>query len=173
MKHKLLKNLVVSAATLLLISLPVLAADRGDVVVELKSQKVVKGADGKEKFESAESARPGEVIEYKASYRNKGKNTAANMMATIPVPLGMEYIPDSARPEKVLASVDGKVFGPVPLKRKVTLPSGQTETREVPYEEYRQIRWEIKSLAPGQSTSVKMQAKLSTTQQPSEAPTGK
>jgi uncharacterized repeat protein (TIGR01451 family) len=154
----------VALALTVAIAVPVLAADSANVVVDLKGQKVLKGAGGKEKFESADKARPGDVIEYKAVYRNTGKKTAANVLATIPVPLGTGYIPGSAKPVKTVASVNGTDYAPVPLKKKVSLPSGKEEMREVPYEEYRFIRWELKSLEPGKSATFSMRVRISTTQ---------
>jgi uncharacterized repeat protein (TIGR01451 family) len=172
MINKLTSSALALALTLV-IAFPVLAADTANVVVDLKGQKVVKGAGGKEKFESADKARPGDVIEYKAFYRNTGKKTAANVLATIPVPLGTDYIPGSAKPARTLASVDGTDYTPVPLKKKVSLPSGKVEIREVPYEEYRFIRWEVKALEPGKSASFSMRVRISTAAAQTEAPTKK
>ena len=67
----------------------------------MKHQKIVRGADGKENYTSADSAKPGDVIEYKAVYRNKGKKAATNLLATIPVPLGTDYLTGSAKPAKL------------------------------------------------------------------------
>jgi uncharacterized repeat protein (TIGR01451 family) len=161
MMHKLMKIVSALAVTFAL-AFPVSAAETGGVVVDLQGHKVVKGADGKEKFESADKAKPGDIIEYKAVYRNKGKVAAANALATIPVPLGTDYLPGSAKPAKVLASLDGKEYAPAPLKREVTLPSGEKEMRTVPYGEYRFIRWELKTLDPGKSATVSLRVRLST-----------
>jgi uncharacterized repeat protein (TIGR01451 family) len=163
-------NITLSLALVLAVAFPVMAADTGSVTVDLKGQKVLKGTDGKEKFESAGKAKPGEVIEYKAVYRNKGKKEAANVLATIPVPLGTEYIPDSAKPADVTASLDGKQFAPVPLKRMVKLPSGKEEMHNVPYEEYRSLRWDMKILEPGKSATVSLRVKISTTEPAKQAP---
>ncbi len=166
--HKLTKLIGALAVTCAL-ALPALAAEPAGVTVDLKGQKVVK-ADGKEKFESADKAKPGEVIQYTAVYKNKGKKDAASVLATIPVPLGTEYLPGTAKPADVTASLDGKEFAPLPLKRKVRLPSGKEEMRDVPYEEYRAIRWNVKTLGAGKSATVSLRVKISTTQ---EAPSKK
>ena len=161
MKHKLMSFALALAVTLAA-AFPLPAAAQGSVTVKLTGQKVARDANGKEKLESAETAKPGDIIEYQAVYRNKGKIAADDVLATIPVPLGTEYIPGSAKPAKVTASVDGKEYAPVPLKRKVTLPSGQTEMRPVPYEEYHSIRWKLKTLEPGKSATFSIRVKLST-----------
>jgi uncharacterized repeat protein (TIGR01451 family) len=163
MKRKIIS--IILALAVALAGIPALAADKGDLAVDLKGQRVVKTTDGKEKFESAEKAKPGDVIEYKAVYRNKGKNPAGELKATIPVPLGTEYIPGSAKPAAVTASLDGKEYAPVPLKKKVTLASGKTEMRDVPYDEYRFVRWELKTLEPGKSATVSLRVKISAAEQ--------
>ena len=170
--HKLM-NTALSLALALAVAFPVMAADTGSVTVDLKGQKVVKAADGKEKHESAEKARPGDIIEYKAVYHNKGKNPAGDLKATIPVPLGTEYISGSARPADVSASLDGKQFASVPLKRKVKLSSGKEEMRNVPYDEYRSLRWDLKTLEPGKSATVSLRVRISTTLPEKEAPAKK
>jgi uncharacterized repeat protein (TIGR01451 family) len=163
MKLKWMKCLfTVAVATM--IAIPAVAADKGDVTVQLTGQKVVKDASGKEKFASADRAKPGEVIEYKAVYRNNGKTAATNVLATIPVPLGADYLPGSAKPADISASLDGKEYAPAPLKRKVKLPSGKEEVRDVPAGEYRSLRWSLKALEPGKSTTVNMRVRLSTEQ---------
>jgi len=166
MKPSLIRFSVIALTTLFL-ALPAGAEEKGDITVNLTSQKVVKAADGKETLVGAETAKPGEIIQYKAVYQNAGKSKASDILATIPVPLGTEYIPGSAAPAQVTASVDGKEYAPVPLKRKVKLSSGKEEVQAVPYEEYRFIRWDIKTLAPGKSTTVRMRVKVSTATVPS------
>ena len=161
MKLKWMQCLIVAALATLL-AIPAMAADKGSVVVDLTGKKVIRTEAGKEKLESADTAKPGDTIEYRAVYRNKGSRKVSDLLATIPVPEGMEYLPASAKPARVSASLDGKEFGPVPLKREVTLPSGKKEMHDVPYAEYRYIRWDIKTLAPGQSIPVSMRVKIST-----------
>jgi uncharacterized repeat protein (TIGR01451 family) len=172
MEFKWMKCLF-TVAVAILIAIPAVAADKGDVVVELTGKKVVKDAAGKEKFASADTAKPGDTIEYRAVYRNKGDKKVTDLLATIPAPEGMEYLPGSANPAKVSASLDGKGFSPVPLKREMTLPSGKKEKHDIPYAEYRYLRWEIKTLAPGQSVPVSIRVKMSTAPLPIEVPAKK
>lgn len=53
---------------------------------------------GKEKLEDASSVKPGDVIEYRVTYTNSGKRAIKNMLATLPVPLETEYLPQTAKP---------------------------------------------------------------------------
>ncbi len=153
--------------TILLSSSLSFAADRGDVVVELTAKKVTIDANGKEVLASAEKAAPGDVIEYVATYANKGDKSVKDLLGMLPVPHGMEYIPSTAKPSKVFASLDGKQYGVVPLKRKVRLPNNKEEIREVPPAEYRFLRWDLKNLAPGQRVTVS--ARMQVIKEPASA----
>ena len=169
MKLRFINSALVALAALL-IAFPVLAADKGGLSVELTGKKVIKEANGKEKFENASAAKPGDIIEYQAVYHNKGKKKVTDVHAIIPVPVGTDYIPGSARPAKISASLDGKDYAPAPLKRKVKLPSGKEELKEVPATEYRFIRWGLKTLAPGQSVPVSVRVRISTAPAQQSAP---
>ena len=99
------------------------AQTANDVVVTLKAQKVLRSADGKEILKVADRAVPGEVIQYDAQYKNQSKKGIRNLEPTLPIPSGLQYVADSASPPPAKASLDGKTFAPVPLKRQVTMPT--------------------------------------------------
>jgi uncharacterized repeat protein (TIGR01451 family) len=131
-----------------------------DLAISLTASKVIAQPDGKETLQSAERAFPGEVIQYDAHYRNESAKTIRDLAPTLPIPNGMSYVPDSAKPAPVKASLDGKTFEDIPLKRKVTLPNGEVEEREVPASEYRALRWFVGEVEAGGSTTVMARAKL-------------
>ena len=151
--------LSVAFFTCVALAVPVMAT--AEVVANLTAQKVVMTQGGSQSFQPADKAGPGDVIEYQAVYTNQGKTPVKNMVPTMPIPSGMEYVPGSAKPASAMASLDGKKFEAVPLKRMVTLQNGKQELRDVPYEEYRAIRWNAGDMAAGGSTMVSARAKLS------------
>ena len=110
------------------------------LVTQLEARKVVRAADGKESFAAADSARPGDVIEYVATYRNSGKQPIRNLEATLPIPQNTELVDGSARPAGARASLDAKTFADMPLKRRV-VRDGKTVEETVPTREYRSLRW--------------------------------
>ena len=120
----------------------------------LTQAKVTRGSDGKERLESAAIAKPGEVIEYRASYANKAQDSVRNLEATLPVPIGLEYIPGTVSPAAALATIDNVKFEPIPLKRMVKQADGRMVEREVPASEYRALRWRLGSLEAGKDTVV-------------------
>ena len=128
-----------AAAMLVIAALP-LHAQNAPIESTLEARKVVRGADGRETFASADVAKPGDVIEYVATYRNTTGETVRDLQATLPIPPQTEFIPGSARPAGVLASLDTRDFENLPLKRKA-LRDGREIEEPVPYREYRSLRW--------------------------------
>lgn len=115
----------------------------------LDARKVTVSADGKETLAAAESARPGDLIEYTATYRNSGTGAVRNLEATLPIPADTELVAGSVKPAASRASLDARSFAPVPLKRKAVAAGREVES-EVPLREYRALRWAPADLAAGQ-----------------------
>jgi uncharacterized repeat protein (TIGR01451 family) len=138
----MLKTLA-AAAMLIVAAVPphARAAAAAPVESTLEARKVVRGADGRETLVPADVARPGDVIEYAATYRNTTRETMRELEATMPIPAHTEFVPGSARPSSVRASVDARDFAALPLKRK-TVVGGREVIEAVPYREYRALRWQ-------------------------------
>jgi len=129
------------AAALVLAAAPLHAQQQtGPLEVRLESRKVVAAADGKETFAPATTARPGDVIEYVATYRNTSRQPIRGLEATVPVPGNTEFVVGSTRPAPAKASVDSRTWGDIPLKRKV-IRDGREVEEQVPVREYRYLRW--------------------------------
>lgn len=140
---------------LLALSMSLLA----EVKVELKASKIVV-VNGAEQKQPADKAKPGEIIEYVAEYRNTAKTAVSNVVATLPVPPGMEYVPDTAAPAQVMASTDDHNYAPVPLKRSARGAEGKMVEQLVPFSEYRSLRWNLGDIQGGASKSVKARMKV-------------
>jgi len=134
-----------------------------DVTAQLALYLVTTNKDGKEELVASDKAKPGDVVEYQVVYKNVSKGGVKGLDGTLPVPRGMEYLPKTAVPVVVKASLDETKFEPVPLKRKVKLPDGKMKEEEVPYIEYRSLRWSLGDLAAGASVSAKARMRLLTT----------
>ena len=130
-----------AAAALLAAAFPVAAQQPGAAVQStLEARKVVRAADGTERFAPAESARPGDVIEYVATYRNTSRAPVRALEATLPIPHNTELVAGSVRPANARASVDAREFADMPLKRRV-VRDGRTVEEPVPLRDYRYLRW--------------------------------
>ncbi len=147
-----LRSFVIAGVIMLAMPLAALAA--GDVQVSLSAHRVLKGPAGQERLASADHAKPGEVIEYQARYTNSGRSGVRQMVATLPIPAGTQYLPATAAPQAALASVDGQHFEAIPLKRRVRLADGSEVTRDVPFSEYRYLRWTLGDMPAGGSRTV-------------------
>lgn len=126
---------------------------KGDVEVLLQQHKVVM-LGNTEVIEPVEHIKPGEIVEYQATYRNTTHHVIHQLQATLPIPPETEYLPGSARPQPVMASVDGISYAPVPLRKNVKLADGKIEEQDVPVSEYRSLRWAIGDIGAGQKIPV-------------------
>lgn len=132
--------------------------------ISLSQKKVKKDEHGREVLVDASSVLPNDVIEYRAVYRNVSNSALKRISAALPLPEGLEYLPNSAQPKKGVqfAGAAANVYGPEPLQR--TLANGRTEA--LPYNEYRQVRWAIDELAPGAEVVVVARAKVESVKPP-------
>ena len=130
---------------------------------ELKSVLVaykIVMADGVEQRQPADKAKPGDVVEYVAEYQNTDKRPVNNVLAKLPIPSGMEYLPETGSPAGIMASTDDVNFAAVPLKRSVRQADGTMAQQLVPYSEYRSLRWNLGEIAGGASKTVKARMKI-------------
>lgn len=161
-ENQMFKNFKILPALMIMVAQTVVAQGSGDVVSTLSVNRITTNAQRTEIAEPVKTAKPGDVLEYVADYKNNGKNAAKSLEATLPIPVGTEYIPDSARPSASQASVDGATFESLPLKRKVKQADGKLVEQPVPYADYRFLRWPARDLDAGKilaySTRVKVVA---------------
>ena len=136
------------------------SAPKNPVAILLTAQKVTKDAEGKEQLKPADRALPGEVVQYDALYKNTSSAGVKNLAPTLPIPTGLEFLPETVSPMPAFASVDGRTFAPFPLVRKVAKPDGTIEEQAVPASEYRALRWATGDLEAGKSVVVSARARL-------------
>ena len=150
-----------TAALVLGMGAPQAAAQRAAEPLEthMEQRKVVV-TDGRERLETADNVKPGDVIEYVATYRNTGSATLTGLVATVPVPSLTEYLPGSAKPAAALASLDGVKYAPVPLMRKVRLADGKEMDQPVALRDYRALRWNAGDLGAQKSVSYSVRVKV-------------
>jgi uncharacterized repeat protein (TIGR01451 family) len=140
---------VVASLTMTLVAAPSYAEQaKQPVRAELQALKITVNKDGKETAAEAKEARPGDLIEYRATYTNTSKKTISGLAATLPIPKDMQFT-GTATPAGAEASTDGKTFAMMPLKRKVG-----DKVVDVPLADYRALRWRIAELPTGKSTVV-------------------
>jgi uncharacterized repeat protein (TIGR01451 family) len=136
------------------------AQSRADADVRLSLHKVARASDGKESLVDAKSAGPGDPLEYRAVYSNRTGATQRDVRLTLPVPEGMRFVAGTDQPTAAWASLDGKTFAPIPLKRKVKSADGREIEAIVPSTEYRALRWQNAAVAAGQTAAVTARMQL-------------
>ena len=152
---------IAAIATFAWLSMPALADGEAANQVEAKlSASIVRMVGNKEVLALADKAKPGDVIEYSVVYRNASK-PVKGVLATLPVPQGMEYIAGSAAPKTATASLDGNTFAAIPLKRQVKLADGKTLEQLVPYSDYRFLQWKLGDMANKASFKVSARMRVS------------
>lgn len=154
MKHTIVKT----ASNLLLAGLVgvttlAVAQTAQPLTITLKASQIV-NQDGKETLKPVQRGRSGDLIQYQATYRNNLQKPMTDVAINLPVPANMVYT-GTASPAPTLASLDGKKFEAIPLKRQVN-----GKWVEVPVSEYRAVRWVVKNLPAQKQATVTMNAKV-------------
>ena len=147
-------------------------ADTGKLVSQLKVWTVVKQADGAETLQPAETVKPGDVLQYSTVYTNPTPRAVSRLVTNLPIPVGTEWVATGTLPSTVLASLDGKVFAPVPLMRKTRRADGQWVDVPVPLNEYRSLRWPEQQLAAGASFTTTARVRVISAPTPATAASG-
>lgn len=129
-----------------LVSTAALAADV-PLTGNIEAVKVVASNDGKESFLPADEANPNDVIEYRLTYANSGHKAIRKVSVTDPVPVGTNYVGQTASPPPgvdVEFSVDhGKTFHAWPVRVKTTDENGAEVWVEATPDMVTHIRWTL------------------------------
>jgi uncharacterized repeat protein (TIGR01451 family) len=138
---------------------PAKAEAQDPLEIKLERRKVV-SVGGKEALDSAAVAKPGDVLVETATYTNKSKGALTKVEATLPVPPNTELVMGSVTPEGAKASLDGAIFGAIPLKRKIKNAKGVEIEQAVALSEYRFLRWYPGELPAGKSLAFSARFKV-------------
>ena len=126
-------------------------ADNTKLSSELKVLSVITQADGSEALAPAQTVKPGDLLQYSTVYTNPTPRAVSRLVTHLPIPAGTEWVATGTLPSTLSASLDGKVFAPVPLMRKTRRADGQWVDLPVPLAEVRALRWPEQQLAAGGS----------------------
>ena len=146
-------------------------AQPAQLTSELRVERV-EIVDGKTVFKPAQLSKPGDVLEYRVRYTNRSASAVTGLVANLPIPAGTTLVARSELPPGVLASTDGAHFALPPLMRAVRQPDGNERQVPVPIEEYRALRWNLGTLAAGQSEQVQARVRVNTALPPAAGPPG-
>lgn len=136
------------------------------VIAIHQSKEVVENtsAGKKTRMVAAQSASPGDVLEYELTYSNQGDEPAINAVLEDPIPRGTTFVANSAsgdNAEVTFSSDDGKTFATaVKLTYEIRLPNGSVERRVATPAEYTNIRWTVKQVPAGGSGKVAFRVRV-------------
>lgn len=142
--YNIFRTLLIGS-TLVTLSLRAQSADE-PLQIDFEAHRVTLDAEKKETLTSAETAFPGDLIQYTAVYSNLIDEPLTDVRPVIPVPRGMSLILESIDPEAADGSLDGVRFSPFPLKDALGEP--------VPVEAIRALRWHVPELSPDESVKI-------------------
>lgn len=132
------------------LSVQLMAQQSEGVTSILQVYKITVDDDGEETATETTEVTPGDLIEYRVTYTNNLDNSITQLLPILPIPVGMEYMLESASPNLEGASLSNTgTFQRLPLTRQVRQPDGTTVEEEVPSREYRRLRWMVPSLNAG------------------------
>jgi uncharacterized repeat protein (TIGR01451 family) len=129
------------------------------VSAKLVQKLIATQPDGQESLTEVTQVKPGDKLQYELTYSNSGSSLIKGLMATLPIPTGTSYLPDSAMPPPTTVSEDGEQFGVPPLKRKVER-KGKLVDEVVPPQAYKALRWSIGELAAKGAVTVKARVEV-------------
>lgn len=139
-------------ATLALPTLPLAAQNAASPIAltgDVKAEKVVTDADGKQRTELVEPTTivPGDRLMFGTDYANRGAEPVSNFVVTNPLPAAVRLAPDADAALEV--SVDGgKTFG---VLGALTFTNSDGTTRPATHADVTHVRWVLASIAPGAS----------------------
>lgn len=128
----------------------------------LEVYRITMNDDGEETATETTEVTPGDLIEYRLTYTNNLGNSISQLMPVLPIPVGMEFVLESANPNAEGASLSntGNTFQGLPLTRQVRQPDGTTTEELVPSREYRRLRWLVPSLETGEQVILVARVKV-------------
>lgn len=127
---------------------------------ELTISQVVVSENGAESLRSASQVKPNDLLQYTATYVNTSSSPVQRLVASLPIPVGMQWVSASALPLGVTASTDEKVFLRLPLTRQIKQADGRVVTELIPLSEYRALRWPEHTLAAGSTYTVSTRVRV-------------
>jgi uncharacterized repeat protein (TIGR01451 family) len=113
-----------------------------------------------EKLTPTSTVQPGDLLQYTTHFGNPTAAAMRDVVSSLPVPAGTQWVPGSERPGAVTVSVDGIHYGAMPLMRKQLQANGQWLQVPVPMAEIRYLRWPARNLAASESFATSLRVRV-------------
>lgn len=116
--------------------------------------KMLEGQEALIPLTSDVKVQAGDSLEYQTTVRNNGSDRIKSMQVTLSIPQGVILLGNTS-PEFVYASVNQRDFYPAPLQTQVN-----GVMKNITLSQYKGLRWTVKNLDLGESTTVSYRAKV-------------
>lgn len=114
----------------------------------MKAYVITTDKAGKDLATPATEVTPGQVVEYRLTYKNVSDKPLSGIAVTGPIPNSTTYMAKtaaSAAQTDFVVSIDGgKNYESEPVKRVVTDEKGKKVEKIIPPSEYSHVRWNLK-----------------------------
>ena len=139
-------------------ALPQAASAQEPVSSNLKAFIVSTDDKGQETFKKADRVTPGELIEYRITYRNNTTDPLGEFTINGDVPGKTAYVSGSQKSNMAAvfqAEIADLGWVDIPAYREIVNPDGTVEKVQVPPDEFENLRWRLaESLAPDGEVNV-------------------
>ncbi|HEY4072354.1 MAG TPA: hypothetical protein VGM52_04545 [Herbaspirillum sp.] len=134
------------------------SAPDSPLTVVLSVKKIIV-KDKKEVRIDADNAAPGDVLEYRADYKNVGTVALSKAVVTLPMPMHTTLVEGSSQPAGATAS----------NRNAITMFTSPLLLPQAPGDAIGALRWTVAKLAPGQTATVSARVRVDALQA-AEAP---
>lgn len=122
----------------------------------MKAYVITADKTGKDVATPAAEVAPGQVVEYRLTYKNISEKPLSGISVTGPIPNSTTYMAKTAaaaaQADFVVSIDGGKNYEAEPVKRVVTDEKGKKVEKIIPPSEYSHVRWNLKQpLKAGES----------------------
>lgn len=124
-----------------------------DTVMNAFLVRTVDGAEVLEPVTAQTQIKKGDLVEYQVLLTNNGKDRVRDMRVALSLPAGAEFTGFVSPSIGTQASADGSRFVFMPIRSSVN-----GTTQNLPFAQYKALRWSIQDLGIGATTVVKYRA---------------
>jgi len=161
-----MRHIVLAVLMVIMTSAVTAAVAEGPLESRLSAFRVVPASNGETKLETAESAAPGDLIEYHLDYANVSQDPLQGLVINGQIPQGTTYVGQSAFADfnhSLEVSIDGgETWTTEPVIRQVKQADGSVKDEVVPPSEYTQIRWRLQdALQPESELALRYRVSVS------------
>ena len=155
--RSMLQALVAALLLTPLVHMTPALADQAAVTSKLEAYLVNTDKKGKERMAPAARVNPGQIIEYRLSYKNRSGQALSGFVVSGPIPKGTAFVGKSARLGRAATFevlVPSEKWQALPAFKSVKGEAGKSKRVRATAADYKALRWRLKEpIQNGKATS--------------------